>query len=69
MYLRIDRGKLIQKDAAALRAAALQPDTLAVIQVRFAPDAQLARCPIRKAPISSRPGMAATRRAWVSGAG
>src|SRR5882757_358077 len=38
VYLRIERGKLIQKDDAALRAAALQPDTLAVIQ-SVAPDA------------------------------
>src|SRR4029077_5827611 len=32
VYLRVERGKAVRKDAAALRAALLQPDTLAVIQ-------------------------------------
>jgi hypothetical protein len=38
VYLRIERGKPIQMDDAALRAAALQPDTLAVIR-SVAPEA------------------------------
>jgi ABC-type microcin C transport system permease subunit YejE len=38
VYLRIERGKPVQVDGAALRAAALQPDTLAVIQ-SVAPEA------------------------------
>ncbi|HEY2781042.1 MAG TPA: hypothetical protein VGI90_09700 [Steroidobacteraceae bacterium] len=44
VYLRIERGKPIEKDGAGLRAAALQPDTLAVIR-SVAPEALLGAVP------------------------
>jgi hypothetical protein len=44
VYLHMERGKPIRKDGAALRAAALQPDTLAVIQ-SVAPEALLGTVP------------------------